>query len=98
MDKVFIKNMEVVCIVGILDFERTTKQRLLVNIEVDTDLKKCSKSGDLTDSIDYARMAHLVRDYIINKQAFLLSKNRQATVYQRFDCPKIFANLLRFFR
>ena len=72
MDKVFIKNMEVVCIVGILDFERTTKQRLLVNIEVDTDLKKCSKSGDLTDSIDYARMAHLVRDYIINKQAFLL--------------------------
>lgn len=72
MDKVFIKNMEVECIVGILDFERTTTQRLLVNIEVDADLKQCALSGNLEDSIDYARMAQLVKDYIISKQALLL--------------------------
>ena len=39
MDKIFVNNLQVDCIVGILDFERVNTQPLLVSIELEKDLK-----------------------------------------------------------
>ncbi|MBP5244023.1 MAG: dihydroneopterin aldolase, partial [Succinivibrio sp.] len=37
MDKIFISDLKVECIIGILDFERVTPQPLYVSIEIEKD-------------------------------------------------------------
>lgn len=86
MDKVFIKNLCINCIVGILEQERIHKQRLLVNIEIDVDLEPCAKTQDLNQSVDYAKVCELVSNYIKNKKALLL----ESLAYEL--CDLIFAN------
>ncbi|MBQ9221949.1 MAG: dihydroneopterin aldolase [Succinivibrio dextrinosolvens] len=74
MDKIFITDLRVECIIGILDFERVTLQPLLVSIEIEKDLKRAGQTGDLAKSIDYADLSLRVKKYIINRKAKLLEE------------------------
>ena len=50
MDKIFVKDLRVDCIIGILESERVKTQPLLVSMELEKDLKECAKTGDLDKS------------------------------------------------
>lgn len=53
MDKVFIRDLALRCIIGIYPEERREKQDIIVNVEMHCDLKKAGRSDDLNDSVDY---------------------------------------------
>ena len=74
MDKIFVNNLQVDCIVGILDFERVNTQPLLVSIELEKDLKEAGATGQLDKSIDYALLSKRVKSYIIERKARLLEE------------------------
>ena len=74
MDRIFVNNLKVECIVGILDYERITPQPLICSLELECDLKKAGETGDLDKSIDYARLSQRVKTYIIERKARLLEE------------------------
>ncbi len=74
MDKIFVKGLKVVCIIGILDFERTIPQPLIVDIMLEKDLKECGVTGCLEKSINYAALSERVKSYIIDRKARLLEE------------------------
>jgi FolB domain-containing protein len=53
MDKIIIKDLIVRGIIGINDWERENPQDILINIEIDTDLRKAGASDNIEESINY---------------------------------------------
>ncbi|MDY6323265.1 MAG: dihydroneopterin aldolase [Succinivibrio sp.] len=72
MDRVFLRDLKIRCIIGILPQERVKAQDLLVNCSLECDLRECAALGSLKDSIDYFALAQFVKDYTQQRRAELL--------------------------
>lgn len=64
MDIVFIKELEVRTIIGVFDWEREIKQKLVFDLELATDIRQASKTDDLSDTLDYKAISHAVHDFV----------------------------------
>lgn len=53
MDKVFIRDLALRCIIGVFPEERREKQDVVINVEMHTDLRAAGRSDDLNDTVDY---------------------------------------------
>jgi FolB domain-containing protein len=60
MDKIIIKDLLVRGIIGVNDWEREHPQDILINIEVEADLKKAGESDNIEDSVNYRTLAKKV--------------------------------------
>jgi len=72
MDKVFIKNLEIIAIIGIYDFERTTPQKVRFDLEMDWDNTKPAKSENIDDALNYKTLSDHLKDYVGNSQFQLI--------------------------
>ena len=59
-DKICIFDIDCVAAIGVTSEERTMKQRLSVDVEVTTDVRKAAGSDSLKDALDYAEIVRLV--------------------------------------
>lgn len=59
-DMIFIDDLLIRCVIGIHDWERKTRQDVLVNIELDVDTTAAGASDDFTDAVDYRDLAKRV--------------------------------------
>ncbi len=64
MDIVFIKELQLECVIGCLDWEREITQKLLLDVELGTDCKKISASDDIEQAINYAALSERVQAYV----------------------------------
>ena len=53
MDKVFIEALEIECVIGIYDWERTIKQPIVLDIEMAFDNRVPAASDSIDDTLDY---------------------------------------------
>ena len=60
MDKVVIKDLLVRGIIGINDWERETPQDILINIEIEADLRKAGADDDIEHSVNYRTVSKKV--------------------------------------
>lgn len=60
MDKIIIKNLLVRGIIGINEWERTQPQDILINIEIEADLRQAGESDNLEDSVNYRTISKQV--------------------------------------
>jgi len=63
VDIIFIRDLEVETVIGVFDWERKIKQRLVFNIEMATDILAAAKSDDLTQTLDYNAISMQVKDF-----------------------------------
>ena len=63
-DKIFLRGLEVECIIGFIDWERRIKQRVQIDIEMPVDCAKAAKSDDVVDTLDYKRVAKRVIAFV----------------------------------
>lgn len=61
MDKIIIKDLRVIGIIGIYEHERTTPQEMLINIIFFTDIHTAAQTDDIADCVDYEKMANKVK-------------------------------------
>jgi len=62
MDIVFIRDLEVKTVIGVFDWERKIRQRLVFNIELGTDFSTAAKTDKLDDTLDYKAISHAIED------------------------------------
>ena len=60
MDKIIISDLRLPVIVGTLPEERTRRQEIAIDLELDLDLAAAGRSDDLTDTVDYAEIERRV--------------------------------------
>jgi dihydroneopterin aldolase/D-erythro-7,8-dihydroneopterin triphosphate epimerase len=53
MDKIYIRELVLGCIIGCFPEEREAKQDITINLCLETDLRKAGNSDDLNDTVDY---------------------------------------------
>ncbi len=64
MDKVFIKNLEIQAIIGIYDFERTTPQKVVFDIEMSWNNRIAAESENIEDALNYKTLSDHLKDYV----------------------------------
>lgn len=59
-DRIFIEALETRCLIGIFDWERKVKQKILIDLEFPADAAKASRRDRIEDTINYKAMAKLL--------------------------------------
>ena len=59
-DKIFVSGIDCVAAIGVTSEERTIRQRLSVDVEVETDIRPAAGTDSLKDALDYAGVVELV--------------------------------------
>lgn len=60
-DRVRVEGLELMAEVGVYAHEHGIKQRLVIDLVVETDLRAAGQSDALADAIDYDGLAHVAR-------------------------------------
>lgn len=71
-DVVFIRGLEVDAVIGVHDWERRFRQRLVLNLELAADVRKAAASDEVADTVDYAAVAERVAEFVQASDAKLV--------------------------
>ena len=63
-DRVTVTGLEVEAVIGIHDWERRVRQRLLVDLEVATDAARVAAADDIALAVDYSALSDRVCEFI----------------------------------
>jgi len=72
MDRIYIRDLALRCIIGLYPEERTNKQDVIINIALETDLRAAGKSDDLNDTVDYKAIKLAILDFVENSSFNLI--------------------------
>lgn len=72
MDRIFITDLRVDAVIGILPHERAAPQPLVLDLELATDIRTPAESGDIADALDYKKLSDGVRGFVAASEEFLL--------------------------
>ena len=72
MDKIFLNALTVECIVGIWEWERKVKQRVVIDLEMATDIRAAAASDRIEDTIDYKKVSKRLLGFVGDSQFHLV--------------------------
>jgi dihydroneopterin aldolase/D-erythro-7,8-dihydroneopterin triphosphate epimerase len=64
MDRIYIRDLALRCIIGLYPEERKNKQDVIINVVMDTDLRAAGKSDSLTDTVDYKAIKLAILNFV----------------------------------
>lgn len=73
-DRIIIKDLFLRTIIGINDDERSNRQDVLINLELETDTRAAGKSDRIEDAVNYKTITKQVIDLIEGSRYFLVEK------------------------
>ena len=68
MDKIFLSQLSVECIVGIWEWERRVKQTVIIDVELAADIRRAAATDHIDDTIDYKRLAKRLLAFVGESQ------------------------------
>lgn len=74
LDKIYITDLLLDCIIGINDWERTKKQPVVINITLYADLGRACQSDRIEDSVDYKEIKQQIIVLVEASNFFLIEK------------------------
>ena len=90
MDKIFVSALTIECIVGIWEWERRVKQKVIIDLEMATDIRKAAASDHIDDTIDYKRVSKRMLAFVGESQFNLvetLAEQIARLILTEFDVP-----------
>ncbi len=63
-DRIFLEALEIQGVIGIYDWERTTKQTIRVDLEMPANASLASGSDDISDTLNYKDVAKRIINYV----------------------------------
>ncbi|WP_291634170.1 2-amino-4-hydroxy-6-hydroxymethyldihydropteridine diphosphokinase [Clostridium sp.] len=74
MDKIYIKDLEVYGHHGVFQEEKTLGQRFLISLELSLSLREAGTTDDLTKTVHYGELCHLVEEEFKKENYNLIEK------------------------
>jgi dihydroneopterin aldolase len=74
MDIIFLGGLEATTIIGIYDWERETKQTIVLDIEMAFDISKAAKTDDIEHTLDYKAVSERIVSFVEQSKFFLVEK------------------------
>ncbi len=73
-DKIKINDLQLRCIIGVNDWERTQKQDVIINVTLYADLTKPCQTDNLNDSVDYKEIKKEIITMVENSNFNLIER------------------------
>ncbi len=89
LDKIFIKDLLLRCIVGIKPDEREKKQDVLIHLNLYGDLSKPGMSDNIDDTIDYAALKKKVIKLVEGSSYYLVEKLAECIAELCLQYPRV---------
>ena len=89
LDKIFIRDLSLRCIVGIYPEERRAKQDVIVNVVLYADLRKACVSDDINETVDYKHIKKSIVKLVEASEFFLLERLAEAIAGACFVNPGV---------
>ncbi len=96
MDKIIINEAKFLCTIGITPKERKSKQELIIDVELHTDIKKSSRTDDIKDAINYSDVHDTIKKIIGKKEFNLIetiAESVAAGILKKFPVHKVFVRI-----
>jgi dihydroneopterin aldolase len=68
MDVIFLSGLSTECIIGIWDWERRVKQKIVIDLEMGADIRRAAASDAIGDTLDYKRVAKRLLAFVGESQ------------------------------
>jgi len=73
-DRIVIKDLFLRTIIGINDDERSNRQDVLINLELDADTRRAGQTDDIADAVNYRTITKNVIELVEDSRFFLVEK------------------------
>jgi dihydroneopterin aldolase len=74
MDIIFLGGLQIETIIGIYDWERETKQTIILDIEMAYDIQKAAETDDIEHTLDYKAVSKRIIAFVGSSSFFLVEK------------------------
>jgi dihydroneopterin aldolase len=74
MDIIFLGGLEIETIIGIYDWERETKQTVVLDIEMTFDIQKAAETDDIQYTLDYKTVSKRIISFVEESRFLLVEK------------------------
>ncbi len=74
MDIIFLGGLEIETIIGIYDWERETKQTVVLDIEMAFDIQQAAETDDIQYTLDYKTVSKRIISFVEESNFFLVEK------------------------
>ncbi|MFA4943722.1 MAG: dihydroneopterin aldolase [Lentisphaeria bacterium] len=88
-DRIHIADLALRCIIGTFPAERQQRQEVILNLELECDLRRAGESDALADTVDYKSLKQRVRELVENSQFQLLEKLAAAVARTVLQTPGV---------
>ena len=90
MDIIFLTGLTTECIIGIWDWERKVRQKVVIDLEMGADIRRAAASDHIDDTLDYKRVSKRVLQFVGDSQFQLvetMAENVAKLVVTEFAVP-----------
>lgn len=90
MDIVYIRGLEVKTVIGIYDWEKEIKQKITIDLEMASDIKKAATTDEISEALDYKAVSKRLIAFIEESEIQLIETlaERIAEIVQtEFNVP-----------
>ncbi len=90
MDIIYLNDLCIDTVIGVYDWERRVKQRVIIDLEMGTDIRKAAASDSLDDTLNYKAVAKRLIDFISQSEFQLvetLAERIAEIVLNEFSVP-----------
>ena len=72
MDIVYIRGLEVKTVIGIYDWEKEIKQKITLDLEMASDIKKAAATDEIADALDYKSVSKRLISFVEENEIQLI--------------------------
>lgn len=72
MDKMYISGLTISCIIGTKPIERKRKQKIVIDVVLECDMRKAGKTDNLKDTVNYKTLSEKIVLNVSNSNYFLI--------------------------
>ena len=76
-DTIFIRGLEIECIIGFIDWERQVKQKVVLDLELPVDCARAARADDVADTLDYKQVVDQVSGLVAGSEFMLVETMAQ---------------------
>ena len=89
MDRVLVQGLSLDASIGVFEWEKQIKQRLIFDLELVCDFSKASQSDDIHDAVNYAQVCEEIETLVSLKHYQLLAFLAEQICGHLFECFKV---------
>ena len=90
MDIIYLKDLRIDTVIGIYDWERQTRQTIILDIEMATDIAKAARTDHIDDTLNYKAVAKRIMAFVGESEFQLvetLAEKIAEILLNEFDIP-----------